>query len=168
MTAGILAFVGAALTLVASALPWTRLNFGSGHFQSEAIFNLGSGAPGVQYWYAVEPAGVALIGILCGVLLLAAARRGRLGVVAAGMLIAMGFQTLFLFAGYALGYLYGGNQIGPGGPLGMVAGVLLATAGFFGLSGLARQASQDPAPGAGGPASGPGMAAPYPPQYPAP
>jgi hypothetical protein len=162
---GILAFLGAVLAFVASAVPFTQLNLGNGHMQAESLFTPGPGAPGALYWFAVEPVGVALIAILCGVLLLNR-RKGRVQVLAASMLIALGFQTLFLFAGYAFGYLYSGNHIGAGGPVGMVAGVLLGAAGFAGLTGNTGEPSQDSVPGSAAVAPGPGAAAPYPPPYP--
>ncbi len=162
--AGILAFVGALLVIVACAVPFVKFTI-DGHTQSETIFNPGPDTPGADYWFLVEPIGVILLAIVGGVLILASGR-GRMRSVAAGGLIVLGIQSLFLFAGYALGYLSDGNQAGPGGPIGMVAAVLVGLSGFIAL---AAKAGEEPgqAPGTGGPAAGAGTGAPtYQPPYP--
>jgi hypothetical protein len=131
VAAGILAIVAALVIVAASALPYVRLSAGAGHFQPLSIFNAGPGSNASNLWFAIEPAGVALLGIILGVLLMAA-RQGRLLTVAAGMLIAFGIQTVFLFLGYALGLDYGTNQPGVAGALGILGGLLLACAGVMG------------------------------------
>lgn len=161
--AGILAIVGGLLAVVASAVPFVTYSFGSTHVSS-SIFSPGPHAPGADYWFVVEPVGVVLLGILGGVLLLVQ-RRGHLPAVAAGGLVALGIQTLFLFAGYAFGYQTSGNHAGAGGPIGLVAGVLLAVGGFMGLAGVARD-RQSQSPGTSGHAAGAGAPATYQPPYP--
>jgi hypothetical protein len=76
-----------------------------------------------------------------------AARHGWLVSFTAGMLAALGIQTFFLFIAYTMGNttysteVFGpsfGYSIGPGGPLGMTAGALLAVAGFLGVASARR------------------------------
>jgi hypothetical protein len=163
VTAGALAIVGAVVAVVACAVPFVTFVFG-GHHQSASIFSPGPDTPGSDLWFVVEPVGVAALAIVGGVLLLAV-RRGRLPAVAAGMLAAFGIQTVFLFLGYTLGYDNSGNQVSAGGPVGIVAGILLVVAGFLGLGSLRDQATaQNPAPGPVPPPGGAGAGAPpYPP-----
>jgi hypothetical protein len=162
--AGILAFVGALLVIVACAVPFVKFSIGD-HTQTSSIFDLGPDTPKADYWFLVEPIGVILFAILGGLLVLASGR-GRMRAVAAGGLIVLGIQSLFLFTGYALGYLSEGNQVGPGGPIGMVAGVLLAVSGFIALAAKPTEEAGQ-APGTAGPAAGAGTAAPaYQPPYP--
>lgn len=163
VTAGILGILGAALVVAASAIPFVSFSFGSSH-QSASIFNPGPQAPASAFWFVVEPAGVALLAIAGGILLLAV-RRGRLPLVAGGMLVAFGVQTFFLFLGYAFGYDSRGNQMGAGGLVGLLAGIVLAVAGFIGLAGQHDPASaHSPAAGPTLPPAGTGMGAPpYPP-----
>jgi hypothetical protein len=132
VAAGILAIVAALVIVAASAVPYVRFSTGvAGHFQPVSIFNPGPGSNASHLWYAVEPGGVALLGIILGVLLMVA-RKGSLLAVAAGMLIAFGMQTVFLFLGYALGLDYGTNQPGVAGAVGILGGLLLACAGVMG------------------------------------
>jgi hypothetical protein len=157
VAAGILGLVGAALVLVAGFVPYAKFaTGGEGPAPlSLSIFNPPSAIAGFG-WYMLEPIAAVLLGILGGALLLAV-RRGRVPVAAAGMLIALGIQTLLLFATYAFAYSNSIYQMGPGGPVGMVAGVVLAIGGFIGLAG---RAGQEPAQGTAGPAAGAGAAAP--------
>jgi hypothetical protein len=133
VAAGILAMVAALVIVAASALPYIRLSAGAGHFQSLSIFNAGPGSNASNLWFAAEPAGVALLGIILGVLLMVA-RQGTLLAVAAGMLIAFGIQTVLLFLGYALGLDYGANRPGVAGAVGILGGLLLACAGVLGAA----------------------------------
>jgi len=131
VAAGVLAIVAALIVVAASALPYVRFSTGvAGHFQSMSIFNPGPGSNASNLWYAVEPAGVALLGIILGVLVMVV-RRGSLLAVAAGMLIAFGIQTVFLFLGYALGLDFGTNKPGVAGAVGILGGLMLACAGIM-------------------------------------
>jgi hypothetical protein len=143
VAAGILAIVAALVIVAASVLPYIKLSSGAGHFQPMSIFNAGPGSNSSNLWFAVEPAGVALLGIILGVLLMVI-RRGRLLAVAAGMLLAFGIQTVFLFLGYALGLDYGANKPGVGGAAGILGGLLLACAGVMAA---AARTAQDTAGG---------------------
>ena len=138
VAAGVLAIVAALIVVAASALPYVRFSTGvAGHFQSVSIFNPGPGSAS-NLWYAVEPAGVALLAIILGVLLMVI-RKGSLLAVAAGMLIAFGIQTVFLFLGYALGLDYGTNKPGVAGAVGILGGLLLACAGIMGAASRTAQ-----------------------------
>jgi hypothetical protein len=130
--------VAALVIVAASALPYVRLSAGAGHFQPLSIFNAGPGSNASNLWFAVEPAGVALLGIILGVLLMVA-RQGTLLAVAAGMLIASGIQTALLFLGYALGLDYGANRPGVAGTVGILGGLLLACAGVLGAASRSAQ-----------------------------
>jgi hypothetical protein len=130
--------VAALVIVAASALPYVRLSAGAGHFQPLSIFNAGPGSNASNLWFAVEPAGVALLGIILGVLLMVA-RQGTLLAVAAGMLIASGIQTALLFLGYALGLDYGANRPGVAGAVGILGGLLLACAGVLGAASRSAQ-----------------------------
>jgi len=140
VAAGILAIAAALVVVAASALPYVRLSTGvAGHFESMSIFNAGSGSNASNLWFAVEPAGVALLGIILGVLLMVI-RKGSLLAVVAGMLVAFGIQTVFLFLGYALGLDYGTNKPGAAGAIGILGGLLLAGAGVMGAASRAARA----------------------------
>lgn len=163
VTAGILAILGGVLVVAASAIPFVTFGFGSSH-QSASIFNPGPQAPASAFWFVVEPAGIALLAIAGGILLLAV-RRGWLPLAAGGMLAAFGVQTFFLFLGYAFGYDSRGNQMGAGGLVGLVAGIVLAVAGVIGLAGQHDPVSaQSPAAGPNLPPAGAATGVPpYPP-----
>jgi hypothetical protein len=162
--AGILAIAGGLLVVVACALPYVKFTVGN-TTQTQSLFDFGAGAAKSEYWFTVEPVSAILLGLIGGALLLMPSRR-RLTVVAAGGLIVLGIQSTFLFAGYALGTGGGGSHAGPGGWIGVLAGVLLVVCGIIGAAGLARE-DQVQAAGTGG--SGTAAAAPaYPPPYPAP
>jgi hypothetical protein len=134
VAAGIMAIAAALVIVAASALPYVRLATGvAGHFESMSIFNAGPGSNASNLWFAVEPAGVALLGIILGVLLMVI-RKGSLLAVAAGMLIAFGIQTVFLFLGYTLGLDFGTNKPGVAGAIGILGGLLLAGAGVMGAA----------------------------------
>jgi hypothetical protein len=105
----------------------------SGHYDSLSILKPGAGNTASVLWYAVEPVGVALLGIVLGVLLMII-RKGRLTAIAAGMLIAFGIQTVFLFLGYALGFSFATYKPGIAGPVGVLGGLLLACAGVMGAA----------------------------------
>jgi hypothetical protein len=118
--AGALGIVGACALPVATATP----GFGSGG--SISLFKeLGTAA---AWWYLVEPIGVAALAIVAAVVIMAA--RGQVvPFAAAGILLGFGIQTAFLFLGYWRGFA-SGQQAGPAGVVGMLAGVLLIGAGL--------------------------------------
>jgi hypothetical protein len=126
VAAAVLAFVGAAVTIVACAVPYANYTDPSASPAMPSIFN--PGYPGAL-WYAVEPVTVAAGGIVAGVLLIAL--RGRvMRALAAGVLLALGVQTLVLFVGYV-----GAAATGPseraaiGGGIGLLGGLALAIGG---------------------------------------
>jgi hypothetical protein len=133
VVAGILSIAGALVIVAASLLPYARLPTGSGHYDSLSILRPGTGSTASALWYAVEPVGVALLGIVLGVLLMVI-RKGRLPAVVAGMLIAFGIQTVLLFLGYALGFSFATYKPGSAGPVGVLGGLLLACAGVMGAA----------------------------------
>jgi hypothetical protein len=132
---GILAIVAALIVIGGSALPYVHQPTGLGHkFTSPSIFY--SPFPGWTYlWFAAEPIVVALAAIVGGIMLLAS-RRDILVTIVAAMLTALGVQTIFLFAGYALSSV-SPDKAGPGGGVGMLGGFALAAAGILALAGEA-------------------------------
>jgi hypothetical protein len=72
---------------------------------------------------------VAVLAVVAGVIVMVSRSR-LLPVVAAGVLIGFGIQTVFLFLGYWRGF---GNSAhaGPAGIVGILAGLLLAVAGLL-------------------------------------
>jgi hypothetical protein len=132
---GILAIVAALIVIGGSALPYVHQPTGIGHkFSSPSIFY--SPYPGWTYlWFAAEPIIVTLAAIVGGIILLAS-RRDILLTIVAAMLTALGGQTIFLFAGYALSSV-SPDKAGPGGGVGMLGGFALAAAGILALAGEA-------------------------------
>jgi hypothetical protein len=123
--AAVIAAAGAFLVIWACALPIvTTSNSGR---QSFSIFN--SGSPG-GLWFAVEPVGVAVIGVVA-VLLVVVARTARLRWLAAGILVAFGIQTVLLFAGYEFEPRSPAHA-GAGAAVGILGALLLLTAGVLG------------------------------------
>jgi len=71
VAAGVVAIAAAVLIIVACALPYVQVKDALGeHFTSISIFNAGPGASASNLWFAVEPVGVAVLGIVGGILLL--------------------------------------------------------------------------------------------------
>jgi hypothetical protein len=131
------AFVGAIVVILACALPYATLTGNAVSNPTPSIFNPGySGG----LWFAVEPVVVAALGIVAGVLLIAL--RGRVPrALAAGVLLALGVQTIVLFAGY-VGSSAGGEseQVGIGGAIGVVGGLAMAFGGTLAAVSLAVKA----------------------------
>lgn len=142
LTAAVVTVVGAILIIWACALPDLNLPAGNGR-TSFSIFN--SGAAG-DLWFAVEPVGVAVIGIAAALIIMLASRSARLGLLAAGMLVGFGIQTVLLFAGYEF-YVRSPDHAGAGGAVGILGGILLLAAG------LIAAASRPASAGARSPAS---------------
>ena len=135
--AGVVAFVGAAVVLAGCFLPYAHFGGCVGcKTTSPSLLKPGAGQAS-EYWYAVEPVGVLLLAIVCGILLLAV--RGRLAaIVAAGMLLAFGIQTVLLFAGYQFSFSGTDTRHGTAGAVGMAGGLLLIVAALFGLAANSR------------------------------
>ena len=126
LTAVILTVVGAILIVWACALPDLHIPPGNGR-TSFSIFNSGGGG---DLWFAVEPVGVAVIGVAAGLIIMLANRSARMRLVAVGVLIGFGIQTILLFAGYEF-YVRSPNHAGPGGAVGILGGLLLLAAGLI-------------------------------------
>jgi hypothetical protein len=126
LAAAIVTVVGAILIIWACALPDLHVPPGNGR-TSFSIFN--SGAAG-DLWFAVEPVGVAVIAIAAALIIMLANRSARMRLVAAGVLIGFGIQTILLFAGYEF-YVQSPNHAGPGGAVGILGGLLLLVAGLI-------------------------------------
>jgi hypothetical protein len=126
LTAAIVTAVGAILIIWACALPDLHIPAGNGR-TSFSIFN--SGAAG-DLWFAVEPVGVAVIGVAAALIIMLAQRSARMRLVAGGVLIGFGIQTILLFAGYEF-YVQSPDHAGPGGAVGILGGLLLLVAGLI-------------------------------------
>ena len=121
---GVTAMLAAVLIVVACAVPYVHYT-DSNSPSTVSVFNSGFGP---SNWFALEPVGVALLVFLAGIVLVAwMSRLPR--AVASGALIALGAQTFLMFVGYVLFTADSASaQHGPGGFVGMLAG-LLAFAG---------------------------------------
>ncbi len=126
----IAAVLGAGLIVWACALPDIRVTSGNST-ESFSIFNSGSGG---TLWFAVEPIGVAALGIAGAVLILLIARSARLRLIAAGVLAGLGIQTVLLFAGYEFS-VRSPEHAGPAGITGIIGGLALLAAGLLVASG---------------------------------
>jgi len=126
LTVAIVTAVGAILIIWACALPDLHIPPGNGR-TSFSIFNSGGGG---DLWFAVEPVGVAVIGVAAALIIMLASRSARMRLVAAGVLIGFGVQTILLFAGYEF-YVRSPNHAGPGGAVGILGGLLLLVAGLI-------------------------------------
>jgi len=93
--------------------------------------------------FAAEPIGVAVLALMSAVALVVW-RMPIVRAVAASVLLAYGVQTFLLFVGYVyLAIKSESAQLGPGGVVGMLAGLLLAASGVAAGVSLIRQ---QPAP----------------------
>jgi hypothetical protein len=126
LTAVVVTAVGAILIVWACALPDLYLP-ASNSRTSFSIFN--SGAAG-DLWFAVEPVGVAVIGVAAALIIMLANRSARLRLLAAGLLFGFGIQTVLLFAGYEF-YVRSPDHAGPAGAVGILGGILLLVAGLI-------------------------------------
>ena len=140
-TAAAVPAVGAILCVGACALPDLYLPSGSSR-PSFSGFN--SGAAG-QLWFAVEPVGVAVISVAAAVIIMLASRSVRLRLLAAGLLLGFGIQTILLFAGYEF-YVRSPNHAGPGGAVGILGGILLLVAGLIAAAGRPASAAATAGP----------------------
>jgi hypothetical protein len=139
ISGGILAIVGAISIIPACALDYVHYTDNT-EPSSVSVFNPGFG-PAI--WFAAEPVGVAAITIAAALVLLVLGSRVPRAV-AAGVMVAYGAQTFLLFLGYvALAIRSQSAQVGPGGVVGMVAGVLIFAAGILALGSVMQR--QNPA-----------------------
>jgi hypothetical protein len=129
LTAAVVTAVGAILIVWACALPDLYLPAGNSR-PSFSIFN--SGGAG-DLWFAVEPVGVAVIGVTAALIIMLANRSARLRLLAAGLLFGFGIQTVLLFAGYEF-YVRSPDHSGPGGAVGILGGILLLVAGLIAVA----------------------------------
>jgi hypothetical protein len=117
---GVTAMLAAVLIVVASAVPYVHYTDSSSP-STVSIFNSGFGP---SNWFALEPVGVALLVLVAGIVLVAWMNRVPQAV-ASGALIALGAQTFLMFVGYVLFTADSASaQHGPGGFVGMLAGLL--------------------------------------------
>jgi hypothetical protein len=126
LTVTVMTAVAAILIVWACALPDLYVSGGSGR-TSFSIFN--SGGAG-EWWFAVEPVGVAVIAVLAAVIAMAANRSARLRLLATGVLFGFGIQTVLLFAGYEF-YVRSPDRAGPGGAVGILGGIVLLVAALI-------------------------------------
>jgi hypothetical protein len=120
------AMLGATAVLAGCFLPFVYWNDTSNGATS-SVFDPGYGG---GLWYALEPVGVAVLALVAAALV--AALRGRIRTIAAGALVAIGLQTAALFVGYCFATL-GDGRIGPGGPVGVVGGLLILAGGALAI-----------------------------------
>jgi hypothetical protein len=128
--------VAAILIVWACALPDLYVSGGNGR-TSFSIFN--SGGAG-EWWFAVEPVGVAVIAVLAAVIAMAASRSARLRLLATGVLFGFGIQTVLLFAGYEF-YVRSPDRAGPGGAVGILGGIVLLVAALIAAAGRPASAA---------------------------
>ena len=134
LTGMLLAIAGGLGIIVACLLPYAHFPHSVGG-QSPSI--LSAGPPDTLLWFAVEPMAVALVAVVAGIVLLVSGSQGARWAMA-GVLLAFGIQTPLLFVGYLFGTNAGpGTHPGPGGLVGILAGLLLLAAGILGLVGTA-------------------------------
>ncbi len=130
---GILGMLGALVVVAACALPYAQSTSGPAGTSSLSIFNYGSAVP----WFAAEPVAVIVLTIVAGLMLVASTRRTARAV-AAGLLIAFGVQTIFLFVGYAGSFgadsRTSGYQVGIGSIAGITGGLCLLLGGLVAVA----------------------------------
>ena len=136
LTVTVMTAVAAILIVWACALPDLYVSGGSGR-TSFSIFN--SGGAG-EWWFAVEPVGVAVIAVLAAVIAMAANRSVRLPLLATGVLFGFGIQTVLLFAGYEF-YARSPDRAGPGGAVGILGGIVLLVAALIAAAGRPASAA---------------------------
>jgi hypothetical protein len=125
LTVTVMTAVAAILIVWACALPDLYVS-GNGR-TSFSIFN--SGGAG-EWWFAVEPVGVAVIGVLAALIIMSANRSARVRLLATGVLFGFGIQTVLLFAGYEF-YARSPDRAGPGGAVGILGGIVLLVAALI-------------------------------------
>jgi len=143
IVAGLLALLGAALTVAGTIAPVTV--WGDDSQPPFAILPvLEGGNPINEFsWFALEPLGIALVVVLLGVSLVVARSPRRSG---GGALAAFGLTTALAFSAYVLSSMlsetYGepyGPAPGPGAWLGIVSGAVMLIAGFIAIASASRR-----------------------------
>ena len=124
--AAVVTVVGAILIIWACALPDLHIPAGNGR-TSFSIFNSGGGG---DLWFAVEPVGVAIIGVIAALIIMLANRSARLRLLAAGVLLGFAIQTVLLFAGYEF-QVRSPDHAGPGGAVGVLGGIVFLVAALI-------------------------------------
>ena len=144
--AGLLAIVGAALSVAGTLLPVT--SWGDESQPPFTILPILAGSPTNPLnefsWFALEPIGIAVVAALLGLALVLAGSPRRAG---GGALLAFGLTTVLGFSAYVLssaftesfGTPYGPTP-GPGSLLGVLSGLLLMLAGLLALLAVPRPA----------------------------
>lgn len=132
---GVIAMVAAFVIIAACAIPYVHYTNTSGSAfdptNSPSLFSPGFGAAN---WFAAEPVGVAVLAFVAGIVLIEWVSRIQRAI-AAGVLLAIGVQTVLLFVGYvALAIGSPDAQLRPGGILGVLAGILLFVGGLAALN----------------------------------
>jgi hypothetical protein len=127
ISAGLVAALGAIMIILGCALTYVHYT-DSTDPSSLSVFNPGFGP---STWFAAEPVGVAAFTFAAAVVLMVSANRVARAMTA-GVLVAYGAQTFLLFSGYvALAAGSQSAQIGPGGLVGMAAGVVIFASGLM-------------------------------------
>jgi hypothetical protein len=150
---GIVAFLGAIATVVACAVPLVK-GPSAGGFGGTSISLFSVFSHGSLKWFLAEPIGVAILGVVAGLIIMSS--RSRVSpAVAAGVLIGIGLQTVGLFlairalvnglVGLTSGLASGFGapsvpvaQAGPADIVGLLGGVLLIVAGVVGVAAARR------------------------------
>jgi hypothetical protein len=84
-------------------------------------------------WPAVEPVGVAVLGVCAGIVMMTGRHGSGLRWLAAGVLVASGIQTVLFFVGLRFGFI--GGRPRSAGAVGIIGGVMLVVAGVLGAVG---------------------------------
>jgi len=135
--AAVLALVGAGLVVAGTFLP---VNGGGDFGYRYAVFDRSLEQPTLLL-VAVEPLAVAACAAGCGLVL-----GRRAPILAAGLLIAFGFQTLLFFLAYVGATIFGDpnyDSFEPGGVVGALGGALVLAAGVVVLLGTMRRTSPE-------------------------
>ncbi len=135
---GIAALIAIPFIAAACTLPFVYYTDVSSGPASSSVFNLGySGG----LFFALEPIAVMVCVVIAGIFLIAWQHRA-VRALGAGALLAFGVQTVTLFIGYIGGEVAYG-RVGPGGPVGILGGLILLVGGGLAAAGLfVRQESQ--------------------------
>jgi len=121
---GIAALVAIPFIVAGCMLPFVYYTDTSNGPASSSVFNLGYTG---GLFFALEPIAVMVCAVITGIFLIAWQNR-TVRAVGAGLLLAFGLQTVALFIGYFGGEApYG--RVGPGGPVGILGGMILLVGG---------------------------------------
>src|SRR5438132_10546179 len=133
-TGGIAALIAIPFIVAGSTLPFVYYTDTSNGPASSSIFNLGYTG---GLFFALEPIAVMVCALVTGIFLIACQNR-TVRAVGTGVLLAFGLQTVALFIGYIGGEApYG--RVGPGGPVGILGGMVLLAGGSLAAGRLFRR-----------------------------